>query len=1723
MRKIIIVTIAILFCMSFFTPAAFSEATTHVINYGGLIYVNSPIYEAGDELLIKTTDAVIITGTKNLRITVDAASSDITLDNFTSEVAECALKYLRGTNTLRLSGANILKSGTYHEGIRILRGSIMMIYEVPGTNGSLEVSGGLYAPGIGASGGVSGHVMIFNGNIIAKGGYNGAGIGSGLDAHNSTVEIFGGKITAKGAGNGAGIGGGFAGDAGTVIIYNGEVIATGGDAGGPGIGGYGGLVFLMQNGTLTATGCGNGAGIGGALCTDGGQISILGGTVIATGGIDGAAGIGGGSGFGGEDSAGGAGGIIKISGGNVTAKGGSDGTLPSTHGGAGIGGGSYSINGGDITIEGGEISAKGASNGAGIGGGSNSKGGTIRIKGGTVTARGGRDSAGIGGGRNRSAGDVTVTGGIILATGGDSAPGIGCGNWGSSGTVKISGGEIYAQGTGWADDIGGGIASGDDITFEISGNSAVFTKRDHSVNPVFTDSPVLHGFLDHYVLTDGSAYGYENFPSSWNGGTAYGWCAPCYTVAFDANAGGATVSGMPDDDYFQRDNKVIKPENPVRDGYKLEGWYKESSCVNKWIFLSDTITSDLTLYANWETNQKPNRIDGVPETETATVRVGTTSEIDLLTIFEDADGDTLSYEVSIDGGENVSAARSYIYTPAEVGVKTLVFVAYDGAVYSDDTYTITITAVGEHTLTYLAGDNGSISGSSPQTVWYGENGTAVEAVADTGYHFVKWSDESTDNPRRDKNVTADIEVTALFEMSTYSLEYIAGANGSLLGDTSQSVNHGENGTAVEAVAATGYNFVKWSDGSTDNPRTDENVEDNISVTAQFAINTYSLEYIAGANGSLLGDTSQSVNHGENGTAVEAVAATGYNFVKWSDGSIDNPRTDENVEDNISVTAQFAINTYSLEYIAGANGTLNGDTSQSVNHGENGTAVEAVAATGYNFVKWSDGATDNPRTDENVEDNISVTAQFAINTYSLEYIAGANGTLNGDTSQSVNHGENGTAVEAVPDTGYHFTGWSDGSTDNPRTDENVEANISVTAQFEINTYSLEYIAGANGSLLGDTSQSVNHGENGTAVEAVAATGYNFVKWSDGATDNPRTDENVEDNISVTAQFAINTYSLEYIAGANGSLLGDTTQSVNHGGDGNSVEAVAATGYHFAGWSDGSTDNPRMDIYVTANIAVTAQFEINTYTLEYMAGANGSLLGDTTQSVNHGGDGNSVEAVAATGYHFAGWSDGSTDNPRTDIYVTANIAVTAQFEVNAYTLEYIAGVNGSLLGDTTQSVNHGGSGTQVDAVPDTGYHFTGWSDIETNNPRTDENVTGDISVTAEFAIDVYQAEYKAGDGGIIDGKAIQQVEYGRDTEKVEAVPDTGYHFVVWSDGATEAARVDESVAGDINVTAEFAANYYDVVFKDYDGAVLKSVIVKHGDIAAPPDDPSHAGYTFAGWDKPFDNVTSDLSITAQYYVRYYKVDFMDYDNHVINSQYVAYGDSALAPADPEREGYLFAGWDTDYTNVQSNLLVYAKYIRQNYTVEFIDYEGSLLKSQTVQYGEDAEAPELVEREGYEFTGWDLPYENVQSDLRVTAQYKELPGEEVTEAIKVSDAQQNDNGDITITIELEDIKIERVEISEGLAVINDDGSLSVTFDKNVEPGDKTVIMHLQDGTTVTKIITIPEPEVPFAPATVENEQLQKPVWKWIWIALIILLGIVFVLLLIAMHRRSRNYNSK
>lgn len=150
-----------------------------------------------------------------------------------------------------------------------------------------------------------------------------------------------------------------------------------------------------------------------------------------------------------------------------------------------------------------------------------------------------------------------------------------------------------------------------------------------------------------------------------------------------------------------------------------------------------------------------------------------------------------------------------------------------------------------------------------------------------------------------------------------------------------------------------------------------------------------------------------------------------------------------------------------------------------------------------------------------------------------------------------------------------------------------------------------------------------------------------------------------------------------------------------------------------------------------------------------------------------------------------------------------------------------------------------------------------------------------------------------------------------------------------------------------------------------------------------DPSKDGFVFAGWKIVHEETA--IFFTACYR-EIFTVTFVDYDDQILDSVEVEAGSDAVAPQVPSRDHFRFIGWDTLFTNVQSDLTVKALY-QQLFTVTFVDYDDTVLNCQQVEAGEKADVPEDPIREGYNFIGWDLSFENVQSDLTIKALYEKI----------------------------------------------------------------------------------------------------------------------------------------
>ena len=207
-----------------------------------------------------------------------------------------------------------------------------------------------------------------------------------------------------------------------------------------------------------------------------------------------------------------------------------------------------------------------------------------------------------------------------------------------------------------------------------------------------------------------------------------------------------------------------------------------------------------------------------------------------------------------------------------------------------------------------------------------------------------------------------------------------------------------------------------------------------------------------------------------------------------------------------------------------------------------------------------------------------------------------------------------------------------------------------------------------------------------LTAEANYGYHFAQWSDGVTDNPRTFVLTQDT-AFTAEFALNQYTIttQVNNSESGQVFGG---GVANYGEYVELSAVANYGYHFAQWSDGNTDNPRI-VQVTGDATYTAYFDKNTYTVTTYCNSEYGVVTPSTSGAYL--DIITLEAISNIGYSFSQWSDGNTDNPRA-LLLTQDTILMAEF-TQAY-----SGKCGDDLywayDNTTQTLSTSGMGDMYD---------------------------------------------------------------------------------------------------------------------------------------------------------------------------------------------------------------------------------------------------------------------------------------------------------------------------------------------------------------------------------------------------------------------------------------------
>lgn len=178
-----------------------------------------------------------------------------------------------------------------------------------------------------------------------------------------------------------------------------------------------------------------------------------------------------------------------------------------------------------------------------------------------------------------------------------------------------------------------------------------------------------------------------------------------------------------------------------------------------------------------------------------------------------------------------------------------------------------------------------------------------------------------------------------------------------------------------------------------------------------------------------------------------------------------------------------------------------------------------------------------------------------------------------------------------------------------------------------------------------------------------------------------------------------------------------------------------------------------------------------------------------------------------------------------------------------------------------------------------------------------------------------------------------------------------------------------------------------------------------------------YVFDKWEIN-DSNCKDVIITAKYKevvanddtnepkieTTKYIVRFLNDDGTLIKEQEVEKGKSAEAPSCPEKRGYIFKGWDKDFTDITSDIEIKATYMEKvketegsgekvdppsstpvvKYIVKFLNDNGTLIKQQEVEKGASVEAPSSPQKEGYTFITWDKQLDKITQDTIISPIY-------------------------------------------------------------------------------------------------------------------------------------------
>lgn len=318
---------------------------------------------------------------------------------------------------------------------------------------------------------------------------------------------------------------------------------------------------------------------------------------------------------------------------------------------------------------------------------------------------------------------------------------------------------------------------------------------------------------------------------------------------------------------------------------------------------------------------------------------------------------------------------------------------------------------------------------------------------------------------------------------------------------------------------------------------------------------------------------------------------------------------------------------------------------------------------------------------------------------------------------------------------------------------------------------------------------------------------------------------------------------------------------------------------------------------------------------------------------------------------------------------------------------------------------------------GYTGRLYRDADFLKPLTkDSKVKNGDTVYVKWTINKYTVTFMDGEKVLA---AFTNVTHG-DTVTAPEVPEKdGKTFSKWDKDFSK-------VTSDLTINAVYDVDTFTVTFKDGE-KVLETQTVEYEAAATAPDTARLSppeGMHFAKWDKDFSKVTEDIEVSAVYELNEYTVTFKNGET-TLKTEMVKHGFAATAPNVYDTATKKFVGWDKSFDNVTSDIIVNAKFETKKFTLTFINFDGTSVYTEEVEYGasidshfETADSAATYDATILDYDGW---YDQSDTEKTIIDDFSELtmPTRDLTYVLKlrlmdsaIGDFKVNTPADFTFT---------------------------------------------------------------------------------------------------------------